>query len=308
MVPPSCYCTINVETFSGGVVSNILDGQKIAGRIKEKLGILAHDLEQKTGVRPGLAVLRVGDDPASQLYVNMKGIQSKKLGYHFEEHVFPAWIQPDLLEAKIRALNEDEHIHGIILQLPLPHSLDKAYFLSLIDPEKDVDGLHPLNAGKLLQGIKSGFVPCTPLGCLELIKTVHPELSGLTACVVGRSQLVGLPMALLLLQQNCTLSIAHSKTRNLPALCEAANILVVAIGNPRFIQGDWIQKGATVIDVGINRLPTGELAGDVDFEIARLRAGAITPVPGGVGPMTVVSLLRNTLEAAFRYAKQPFPL
>jgi methylenetetrahydrofolate dehydrogenase (NADP+)/methenyltetrahydrofolate cyclohydrolase len=238
----------------------------------------------------------------------MKGIQSKKLGYHFEEHVFPAWIQPELLEAKIRELNKDEHIHGIILQLPLPHTLDKAYFLSLIDPEKDVDGLHPLNAGRLLQGLKGGFVPCTPLGCLELIKTVHPDLAGLNACVVGRSHLVGLPMALLLLQQNCTLSIAHSKTRNLPALCEAANILVVAIGNPHFIQGDWIQKGATVIDVGINRLPSGELVGDVDFASARLRAGALTPVPGGVGPMTVASLLRNTLEAAFRYAKQPFPL
>jgi len=289
-------------------VSKIIDGRKIAGEIKKKLCELANDLEKKTGIRPGLAVLRVGDNPASQLYVNMKGIQSKELGYHFEEHVFPAWTPPELLEAKIKDLNEATHIHGIILQLPLPPSLDKFYFLSLIDPLKDVDGLHPLNAGKFFQGIGGGFIPCTPLGCLELIKTIHKDLEGLNACVVGRSILVGLPMAILLLQQKCTISIALSKTQNLPSLCESADILVVAIGNPQFIQGDWIQKGATVIDVGINRLPSGELVGDVEFPAARLRAGAITPVPGGVGPMTVVSLLRNTLEAAFRHAGQPFPL
>lgn len=289
-------------------MSNIIDGRKIAGEIKTTLHHLAYKLEKETGIKPGLAVLRVGDNPASQLYVNMKGIQSKELGYHFEEHVFPAWTPAELLEAKIKELNESPHIHGIILQLPLPHSLDKLHFLSLIDPTKDVDGLHPLNAGKLLQGIGGGFVPCTPLGCLELIRTVHDDLEGLNVCVVGRSLLVGLPMAILLLQQKCTVSIAHSKTQNLPSLCESADILVVAIGSPRFIQGDWIQKGATVIDVGINRLASGELVGDVDFASAQARAGAITPVPGGVGPMTVASLLRNTLEAAFRYAGQSFSL
>lgn len=289
-------------------MSKIIDGRKIAGEKKEKLFILAHHFEEITGVKPGLAVLRVGDNPASQLYVHMKGVHSKELGYHFEEHVFPAWTPPEVLEAKIKGLNEAPHIHGIILQLPLPQTLDKFYFLSLIDPAKDVDGLHPLNAGKLFQGIEGGFIPCTPLGCLELIRTVHENLEGLNVCVVGRSFLVGLPMAALLLQHHCTVSIAHSKTLNLPSLCASANILVVAIGNPHFIQGDWIQKEATVIDVGINRLSSGELVGDVDFASAYERAGAITPVPGGVGPMTVISLLRNTLEAAFRYAGQPFPL
>lgn len=289
-------------------MSKIIDGRKIAGEIKNKLFTLSNDLEKKTGIKPGLAVLRVGDDPASQLYVNMKGIQSRELGYHFEEHVFPAQTPPDLLAARIKELNDATHIHGIILQLPLPDGLDKYHFLSLIDPEKDVDGLHPLNAGKFFQGIRGGFVPCTPLGCLELIKTVHKDLTGLHACVVGRSLLVGLPMAVLLLQQKCTLSIAHSNTQDLPALCKSANILVVAIGKPCFIQGDWIQKGATVIDVGISQLPSGELVGDVDFMSAQTTAGAITPVPGGVGPMTVASLLRNTLEAAYRYAGQPFSL
>lgn len=308
MVLTSGDWTTYGKNFSGGVVSHIIDGRKIAEKIKEKLRTLAHKLEKQTGIKPGLAVLRVGNDPSSQLYVNMKGTQCKELGYHFEEHVFPAWTPPDLLEAKIQDLNRAAHIHGIILQLPLPPSLDKYHFLSLVDPAKDVDGLHPLNGGKLLQGRGGGFVPCTPLGCLELIKTVHKDLVGLNVCVVGRSLLVGLPLSILLLQQNCTVSIAHSKTQNLPSLCGSANILIAAIGNPRFIQGEWIQKGATVIDVGINRLPSGELVGDVDFSVAQTRAGAITPVPGGVGPMTVVSLLRNTLEAAFRHADQPFPL
>lgn len=289
-------------------MSNIIDGRKLAEEIKNTLYRLTNTLKKETGIQPGLAVLRVGDNPASQHYVTMKGIQSKELGYHFEEHVFPNWTPPELLKTKIAELNEARHIHGIILQLPLPPSLDKFQFLSLVDPMKDVDGLHPLNAGKLLQGIGGGFIPCTPLGCLQLIHTIHKDMEGLNVCVVGRSILVGLPMAILLQQQQCTVSIAHSKTQNLPALCEAANILVVAIGNPHFIQGDWIQKGATVIDVGINRLPSGKLVGDVDFGSAQPRAGAITPVPGGVGPMTVISLLRNTLESAFHHANKPFPL
>jgi methylenetetrahydrofolate dehydrogenase (NADP+)/methenyltetrahydrofolate cyclohydrolase len=286
---------------------SLIDGRKVAEGVKIKLYQLSHKLEKETGIKPGLAVLRVGDDPASQLYVSVKGNQAKELGYYFEEHIFPAGVPAELLEARIKELNKASHIHGIILQLPLPHSLDKFYFLSLIAPSKDVDGLHPLNAGKLMQGRKGGFSPSTPLGCLELIKTVHEDLVGLNACVVGRSLLVGLPMAILLLQQKCTLSIAHSKTKNLPDLCRAANILVVAIGNPHFVKGDWIQKGATVIDVGINKLPSGKLVGDVDFSSASQKAGAITPVPGGVGPMTVAFLLRNTLEAAYRYAGQSFP-
>ncbi|MBI2707564.1 MAG: bifunctional methylenetetrahydrofolate dehydrogenase/methenyltetrahydrofolate cyclohydrolase [Proteobacteria bacterium] len=289
-------------------MSRIIDGRTIAEDLKTKLSTLAQDLEQKTGVIPGLAILRVGEDPASQLYVQRKGLSAKDVGYHFEEHVFPAWISPDMLEAKIAELNQAPHIHGIILQLPLPPQLDKFHFLSRIDPSKDVDGLHPLNAGKLFQGLPGGFIACTPLGCLTLLQTLYASLEGLTVGVVGCSLLVGRPMAMLMLQQDCTVWMAHSKTQNLPALCETADILIVAIGNPQFIQGEWIRKGATVLDVGINRLTSGEIVGDVDFLSAQKRAGAITPVPGGVGPMTVVSLLRNTLEAAFRYAGQPFPL
>lgn len=289
-------------------MSSVIDGRAIAESIKQDLLDLVTQLEKKTGVKPGLAVLRVGDNPASERYVMMKGRRSRELGYHFEEHVFPNMTSPDVLKERIRELNEAPHIHGIILQLPLPAPLDKFEFLSLIDPLKDVDGLHPLNAGKLFQGIKGGFVPCTPLGCLKLIQSVRKDLEGLNACVVGRSLLVGNPMAALLLQHQCTVSIAHSKTQHLPAFCRSADILVVAIGKPRFIQGDWIREGATVIDVGINLLPSGELVGDVDYPAASLRAGAITPVPGGVGPMTVISLLRNTLESAFRHANQSFPL
>jgi methylenetetrahydrofolate dehydrogenase (NADP+)/methenyltetrahydrofolate cyclohydrolase len=289
-------------------VSNVIDGRKIADDFKQKLLPFVQQLERETGIKPGLAALRIGEDPASQLYVQLKGAQAKELGYHFEEHVFPAWVPSNLLEEKIQELNNSPHIHGIILQLPLPSNLEKFHFLSLIDPAKDVDGLHPLNAGKLFQGIKGGFVACTPLGCLSLIQTVHDQLEGLNVGVIGSSILVGRPMAFLMVQQECTVWMAHSKTRNLPSLCETADILIVAIGNPRFIQGDWIQKGATIIDVGINRLSSGELVGDVDFMSAEKRAGAITPVPGGVGPMTIVALLRNTLESAFRHADLPFPL
>ncbi len=289
-------------------MSRIIDGRKIAGDLKKKLYGLAQNLAKETGITPGLAALRIGEDPASQLYVQMKGVQAKELGYHFEEHVFPSWTTPEILGAKIRELNEAPSIHGIILQLPLPTHLDKFQFLSLIDPSKDVDGLHPLNAGKLFQGREGGFVACTPLGCLALIETVHDHLNGLNATIIGCSLLVGRPMALLLLQKKCTVSIAHSKTQNLPALCQSADILVVAIGKPNFIKGDWIREGATVIDVGINRLPSGEVLGDVDFLSAQKQAGAITPVPGGVGPMTVAFLLRNTLYAAFRHARQTFPL
>jgi len=289
-------------------VSKIIDGRRIAGDIKNKLYDVTQSFKEKTGITPGLAVLRVGNNVASQLYVNMKGIQSRELGYHFEEHIFPEWTPAALLEEKIKDLNTSSHIHGIILQLPLPSSFDKFHFLSLIDPAKDVDGLHPLNMGKLCQNRGDGFIPCTPLGCFQLIKTIHKDIEGLKACVVGCSVLVGLPMSLMLLNHKCTVSIAHSKTQDLPSLCKSAKILVVGIGKPRFIQADWIQKGATVIDVGINRLPSGEIVGDVDFEKAQSRAGAITQVPGGVGPMTVVSLLRNTLESAFRHAGESFPL
>lgn len=289
-------------------MSNVIDGRRLAGEFKKKLFSLTESLEKKTNIKPGLAAIRVGDDAASLLYVQTKGLQAKELGYHFEEHAFPAQISSNALKERIIELNQAAHIHGIILQLPLPSSFDKLYFLSLIDPSKDVDGLHPLNAGKFFQGLQGGFIPCTPLGCLSLIHSVRPHIKGLTAGVVGCSILVGRPMAVLLLQQGCTVWVAHSKTRNLSSLCKTADILVTAIGQPQFIQGEWIQKGAIVIDVGINRLASGKITGDVDFPSAVKQAAAITPVPGGVGPMTVASLLRNTLEAAYRYAGQAFPL
>lgn len=290
------------------MVSKLIDGRKSADDYKKKLHTLAQSFEKETGIKPGLAAIRVGEDPSSQLYVQLKGIQAKELGYHFEEHVFPSTISPEELDATIIELNQSPFVHGIILQLPLPSHLDKFHFLSSINPAKDVDGLHPLNAGKLFQGTGDGFIPCTPLGCLSLIQTIHPRLEGLTVGVIGASILVGRPMALLMLQQECTVWMAHSKTQNLPSLCETADILIVAIGDPQFIQGDWIRKGATVIDVGINRLSSGHVVGDVDFASAQKRAGAITPVPGGVGPMTIAFLLRNTLEAAFRHAGCSFPL
>lgn len=290
------------------MLSNLIDGRKIADEYKKKLHTLAQSFEKETGIKPGLAAVRVGEDLSSQLYVHLKGEQAKALGYRFEEHIFRSKTSSEELDVKIKELNQSPFIHGIILQLPLPAHLDKFRFLCSINPEKDVDGLHPLNAGKLFQGTSGGFIPCTPLGCLSLIQTIHPRLEGLTVGVIGASILVGRPMALVMLQQECTVWMAHSKTQNLPALCETADILIVAIGAPEFIQGKWIRKGATVIDVGINQLPSGNIVGDVDFASAQKRAGAITPVPGGVGPMTVAFLLRNTLEAAFRYAGRSFPL
>ncbi len=289
-------------------MSKIIDGLQIADEHKKELARAAHKLEEATGVKPGLAAIRIGEDPVSQLYVRLKGTQAEEIGYHFEEHVFPSWTSVESIKNKIQELNFDDQIHGIIVQLPLPSELNKFEILSLIDPMKDVDGLHPLNAGKLFQGIKDGLVASTPLGCLRLIETIHPTMEGLNVTVIGASILVGRPMALLMLQQNCTVSIAHLKTRNLPSLCETADILIVAIGNPEFIKGEWIKEGATVIDVGINRLPSGKIVGDVDFISADRKAGAITPVPGGVGPMTVACLLENTLKAAHFYASYPFPI
>lgn len=288
-------------------MAKLIDGNALAETLKSKLSTLKDDLARETSIIPGLAILRVGEDSASELYVQMKGLSAKELGYHFEEHVFPAWVTPEILAERIVELNAASHIHGIVLQLPLPAPLDKAQFLPLIDPLKDVDGLHPLNAGKLSEDFPGGFIPATPLGCLGLIQTVHPSLEGRVVGVVGSSLLVGRPMAMVMLNQGCTVWMAHIKTRNLPDLCITADILVVAIGKPRFIQGGWIQEEATVIDVGTNKLSTGQVVGDVDFDSAEKRAGAITPVPGGVGPMTVMSLLRNTLESAFHHAGKPFP-
>jgi len=289
-------------------VSKLIDGRFIAEELKKRLFTLTQELEKEIGEKPGLAAIRIGENPSSLLYVKSKGLQAKALGYHFEEHAFPIHVSLKEVEDRIQELNENNHIHGIIVQLPVPDHLDKFHLLSSVDPRKDVDGLHPLNAGKLFQWIKGGFIPCTPLGCLHLIQSVHTSFEGLIVGVIGTSILVGRPIAQLMLQQKCTVWMANSKTKDLPSFCKTADILIVAIGKAQFIQGQWIKEGATVIDVGINRLSSGDIVGDVDFDTARIKAGAITPVPGGVGPMTVACLLRNTLDSAYRHASQPFPL
>jgi methylenetetrahydrofolate dehydrogenase (NADP+)/methenyltetrahydrofolate cyclohydrolase len=254
-------------------------------------------------VQPGLAVVLVGDDPASQVYVRNKARTTVEVGMRSFEHRLPADTpQPELL-ALIAGLNEDRAVHGILVQLPLPAHLDTAAVIAAIDPDKDVDGLHVINAGRLAVGLP-GLVPCTPLGCLLLLKDELGDMSGLNAVVVGRSNLVGKPIAQLLLAENCTVTIAHSRTRTLPEICRGADVLIAAVGRPRMVRGDWVKPGATVIDVGINRVPAAagktKLVGDVAFGEAASVAGRITPVPGGVGPMTIACLLQNTLTAAKR--------
>lgn len=279
-------------------MSIIIDGRKIANDLELELSTLKKTLQEEAGIKPGLAVIRVGEDPASKIYIQAKGHAANKLDFLFEEHTLPENAPQQSLENKIRHLNQDHRIHGIILQLPLPRHLDASRFLPLIDPSKDVDGINPMNSGKLFEGFPTLFIPCAPLACLSLIQSVEQRLEGLTVGIVGCSFLVGRPLAMLMLKQNCTVWMGHIKTRNLPDLCKTADILIAAIGSPNFIHGSWIKKGTIVIDVGINRLPSGALAGDVDFSSAQKVAKAITPVPGGVGPMTVTSLLRNTLKAA----------
>lgn len=246
---------------------------------------------------PGLAVILVGDDPASKVYVGNKVRACAEAGIRSIEHRLPATAMRREIEDLIETLNADPVVHGILLQLPLPAGLDADHILQHIDPRKDVDGLTISSAGRLFSG-HDGMVPCTPQGALALIKSVREDLTGLHALVIGRSLLFGKPMAQLLLAENCTVTQAHSKSRDLPALCRTADILVAAVGRARMVRGDWIRPGATVIDVGINRGQDGKLCGDVDFEDAMRIAGAITPVPGGVGPMTIAFLLRNTLKAA----------
>lgn len=286
--------------------AKIIDGKKIAAHFRV---IIAREADKFTSVKgrpPGLAVILVGDDPASQVYVGSKIKQTREAGMISIEHRLCATTSETELRELIARLNMDENVDGILLQLPLPKGLDSNKILLDIRPDKDVDGLHPENAGRLSSNLP-GLVPCTPLGCLLLLKTVHDRLDGLNALVIGRSNLVGKPIAQLLLSENATVTIAHSKTRDLAELTRNADILVAAIGRPHFVKGEWIKSGASIIDVGINRLPPDEngkarLVGDVDFETAKLRAGAITPVPGGVGPMTVACLLANTLTAACRRA------
>ncbi|MGV6872604.1 bifunctional methylenetetrahydrofolate dehydrogenase/methenyltetrahydrofolate cyclohydrolase FolD [Pseudochelatococcus sp. B33] len=282
--------------------AQIIDGKAIAERLRNTIAAEVAEIAARTGLEPGLAVVLVGNDPASEVYVGSKARQTVAVGMRSFEHRLPADASEAELLALIARLNADEAVDGILVQLPLPGHIDPNRVIEAIDPAKDVDGFHPVNAGRLLIGLP-GLVACTPLGSLLLLQSVHRDLTGLSAVVVGRSNIVGKPVAQLLLQQNATVTIAHSRTRDLPAVVRGADIVVAAVGRPELVRGDWIKPGATVIDVGINRLPPepgaakGRLVGDVAFEEARTVAGAITPVPGGVGPMTIACLLRNTLQA-----------
>ena len=285
------------------MATSIIDGKDYASRLRGKLKIAVNDLKEKHKIVPGLAVVLVGNDPASEIYVRNKGIQTKEAGMNSFEYRLPENTSEDDLLAKVEELNTDKSVNGILVQFPVPKHMEQQKIIERILPLKDVDGLHPVNSGYLASGLK-GLVPCTPQGASLLIKDSLPSLSGLHAVIVGRSNLVGKPIAQLLLKENCTVTICHSRTKNLQETCLSADILVAAVGIPELVKGDWVKDGAVVIDVGINRLPAPEkgegktkLVGDVDFEGAKNRASSITPVPGGVGPMTIACLLLNTLAA-----------
>ena len=290
--------------------ATIIDGKQFAARLRAGIAAQVAQLKAEHGVTPGLAVVLVGEDPASQIYVRNKGLQAREAGMNSFEHRLPATATQAELLARIAELNRDPTVNGILVQLPLPKQIDPQAVIEAIAVAKDVDGFHPLNAGLLAVG-GTAMVPCTPLGCLILLKDRLGDLSGQKAVVLGRSNIVGKPMAALLLREHCTVTIAHSRTRDLADECRRADILVAAVGKAQMVKGDWLKPGATVIDVGINRIPTpdgkGRLAGDVDFASAVEVAGAITPVPGGVGPMTIACLLLNTLTAACRQHGLPVP-
>lgn len=290
------------------MTATVIDGKQIAQASIAEVKAGTERLVAASGVTPGLAVVLVGEDPASQVYVGSKGRMAKECGFHSVQHTLPETISQAELTALVEKLNADPAIHGILVQLPLPGSaLSERDTIAAIAPEKDVDGLHDVNIGRLASGrVEEAFVPCTPKGCMVLIDTVRPDgISGLNALVIGRSNLVGRPIASLLQHANATVTVAHSRTRDLPDLVGNADIVVAAIGRPEYVKGEWIKPGATVIDVGINRIAAPErgegrtrLVGDVEYDGAALRAGAITPVPGGVGPMTIAMLMANTLRAA----------
>ena len=280
--------------------ARIIDGKAFAAGLRERVGAAAADFAVQAGRQPGLAVVLVGEDPASAVYVRSKGKATVAANMQSFEHRLPADASQADLEALIDALNADDAVDGILVQLPLPKHLDENRVITRIVPDKDVDGFNPVNAGRMAIGLH-GFVPCTPLGCLMLLKDTLGDLSGLDAVVIGRSNIVGKPMAALLTAASATVTIAHSRTKDLPDVVRRADIVVAAVGRPEMVTGDWLKPGATVIDVGINRTEAG-LVGDVDFASASEVAGAITPVPGGVGPMTIAVLLRNTLIAAYRHA------
>ncbi|MFN3146868.1 MAG: bifunctional methylenetetrahydrofolate dehydrogenase/methenyltetrahydrofolate cyclohydrolase FolD [Paracoccaceae bacterium] len=292
------------------MTAEIIDGKAFAATVRGQVAEHVAKLQAGHGITPGLAVVLVGEDPASQVYVRSKGKQTVEAGMASFEHKLDAATSESDLLALIERLNNDPQVHGILVQLPLPAHLDSDLVINAIDPAKDVDGFHISNVGLLGTGQKS-MVPCTPLGCLMLLRNRHGSLSGMDAVVIGRSNIVGKPMAQLLLGDSCTVTIAHSRTRDLPAVTRRADIVVAAVGRPEMVTGDWIKPGATVIDVGINRIDAGEgktrLVGDVHFDSAAAVAGAITPVPGGVGPMTIACLLANTVTACCRANGLPEP-
>ena len=280
--------------------AEIIDGKAFAAKIRAEVAQECAALRAQTGVQPGLAVVLVGNDAASEVYVRNKGIQAKEAGFNSLEYRLPAETTQSELLAQVAALNADPQVHGILVQLPLPAHLDADAVLNAIAPDKDVDGFHPVNVGRLWTG-NPVSIPCTPLGCALILKDRLGDLSGKRAIVIGRSNIVGKPMAALLLAANATVTIAHSRTADLAARCREADIVIAAVGKPELVRGDWLKAGATVLDVGINRIADGEktrLVGDVHFASAAEVAGAITPVPGGIGPMTIACLLRNTLACA----------
>lgn len=281
------------------MTARIIDGKSIAKELRESLAPRVAALKEQ-GITPGLTVIVVGDDPASAIYVRNKESACVKLGMNSQVLRFPAETTQEEILNTVRLLNQDDSVHGILVQLPLPRHIDEQAVLRAIDPDKDVDGFHAMNAGRLMNG-EPGFVACTPKGVMRLLEVSGVELDGKNAVVVGRSNIVGKPMALLLLQKNCTVTIAHSHTKDLTAVTRSADILVVAVGRAGFITGDMIKPGAAVMDVGINRVD-GKVVGDVDFESAKEVASCITPVPGGVGAMTIAMLMENTVEAAENYA------
>jgi methylenetetrahydrofolate dehydrogenase (NADP+)/methenyltetrahydrofolate cyclohydrolase len=292
------------------VTAQIIDGKAIAADLRAAVGAQTRRITAAHGLVPGLAVVLVGANPASKAYVGAKSRAVVEAGMLPFDHHLPADTSEEMLVALVARLNADAAVHGILVQMPLPPQIDAARIIASVDPAKDVDGFHPLNAGRLASGLPA-LVPCTPVGCIKLAKTVNASLSGLDAVVIGRSNIVGKPLVQLLLAENATVTIAHSRTRDLPALCRRADLLFAAIGRPEMVRGDWIKPGATVIDVGINRVPAdggkSRIVGDVRFAEAVAVAGAVTPVPGGVGPMTIACLLVNTLRAACMQAGLPAP-
>jgi len=284
-------------------MSNIIDGKAFAEKVREDVARKVAVLKKDHNISPGLAVVLVGEDPASQVYVRNKGKQTAASGMQSFEHKLPDTTGQEELVALVEKLNADPTVNGILVQLPLPDQIDADAVIGTIDPDKDVDGFHVINVGRLAIG-EQAMVPCTPLGCIMMLKDHLGDLSGKNAVVVGRSNIVGKPMASLLLAENCTVTIAHSRTKDLPGVCREADILVAAVGRPEMIPGDWVKPGATVIDVGINRIEgeggKSKLVGDIDYASASASAGAITPVPGGVGPMTIACLLANTVTATCR--------